>query len=111
MNIIDTKQLYHHWKESLDNTNCLILDVRGQDEFARGHIKGAVNIPHCDLSEISDKQLENLKNYKTLYIHCKSGGRAQVAGQILEQLGCKNIACLAKGGMDEWSALGYELHS
>ncbi len=82
----------------------LILDVRGTDEFAEGHIKGARNHSHERVAEIA----EELKQYKTVYVHCKMGGRAQRAAEALDIEGLDNIVCVSDGGMHKWMEMGWE---
>ncbi len=82
----------------------LILDVRTPAEFSEGHIKGARNQDHETVGSIADE----LKNYKTLYVHCKMGGRAQKAAADLEMAGLTNIVCVSQGGMQRWVEMGWE---
>ncbi|MBS1958502.1 MAG: rhodanese-like domain-containing protein [Bdellovibrionales bacterium] len=82
----------------------IILDVRGRDEFSEGHIPGALNIPHDEIA----KRADELKQYERIYIHCRSGKRAQLAFADLEKQGFKNLVCVGDGGMVEWIAAGYE---
>ncbi|MFQ5482250.1 MAG: rhodanese-like domain-containing protein [Nitrospinaceae bacterium] len=82
----------------------LILDVRTPEEFAEGHIKGARNQDHEKVAEIAD----DLKRYKTVYVHCKMGGRAQKAAESLEMEGLDNIVCVSDGGMLRWMEKGWE---
>jgi rhodanese-related sulfurtransferase len=84
-------------------TDSLILDVRRPDEFSEGHIQGAMNIP---LDELTTRYLE-LKSFAKIYIHCKRGGRAKTAFDILKQLGMTNIICIHDAGMDQWIQNGY----
>ena len=83
----------------------LILDVRTPEEFQAGHIHGAQNIPHEEVVSIA----ENLKQYKTVYVHCKMGGRAKMAAQALQESGLKNIVCVGDGGMERWAKMGWAL--
>ena len=82
----------------------LILDVRTPAEFSEGHIKGAKNQDHETAGSIADE----LKNYKTVYVHCKMGGRAQKAAEELEMAGLTNIICVSQGGMQRWMEMGWE---
>ena len=82
----------------------LILDVRTPGEFSEGHIKGARNQDHETVSTIADE----LKKYKTVYVHCKMGGRAQKAASDLEIAGLTNIVCVSQGGMHRWMEMGWE---
>ena len=83
----------------------LILDVRSTEEFNSGHIEGAQNTSHEEVSE----EVENLKQYKTVYVHCKMGGRAKIASQALEGAGLDNIVCVSNGGMQRWEDMGWPI--
>lgn len=83
----------------------LILDVRTAEEFSEGHIKGARNQTHENVAQIADE----LKNYKTVYVHCKMGGRAQRAAEALDIEGLDNIVCVSDGGMQKWMDQGWEM--
>lgn len=77
----------------------LILDVRTPEEFEEGHVPGARNIPHEDV----EKYASELKQYKKIFLHCRSGKRAQVATAALERAGLTNIQCVASGGWMDWA--------
>ncbi len=81
----------------------VILDVRGPDEYSAGHIKGALNIP---VTEVVSRAKE-LEKYKTVYIHCKRGGRAKTAFESLKNAGLNNLSCVHDAGMDLWIESGY----
>lgn len=81
----------------------IILDVRNPDEFAQGHISGALNIP---LPELPQRQAE-LKTYGRIYIHCKRGGRAKTALGVLAGAGFTNLVCIDDAGMDHWIESGF----
>lgn len=81
----------------------VILDVRNPDEFISGHIQGAINIP---VSEITNR-VNELREHKKIYIHCKRGGRAQTAFTILKGLGLNNLVCVHDAGMDQWIEKGF----
>jgi rhodanese-related sulfurtransferase len=85
--------------------NDVILDVRNPDEFKESHIQGALNYP---VSEVV-QHIEELKKYDHIYIHCKRGGRAQTAFQILSGSGLKNLVCISDAGMDMWISEGYPI--
>lgn len=89
------------------NEKHLILDVRSPEEFNEGHIKGAQNTPHEEVQTIADE----LKNYETVYIHCKMGGRAKMAAQTLSASGLNNIVCVGDGGMQRWRDMGWNLET
>ena len=92
-----TLKEFHDRHLKLGN-NDVILDVRNPDEFKDSHIKGALNYP---VSEVVH-HVEELKKYDHIYIHCKRGGRAQTAFQILSGSGLTNLVCISDAGMDMW---------
>ena len=77
----------------------IILDVRCADEFAEGHIPGAINVANED---IEDKEIVELpdKN-QTIYVYCRSGNRSKQAAEKLVKLGYKNI--IEFGGIIDWT--------
>jgi len=77
--------------------------VRNPDEFASGHIKGALNFP---LPEVT-QHAEELKKYERVFIHCKRGGRAKTAFEALSNAGLNNLVCIHDAGMDLWIESGY----
>ena len=81
----------------------LILDVRSPGEFNSGHIKGARNQDLESVTEIVDE----LKEYDTVYVHCKMGGRAKMASESLENAGLTNVICVGNGGMERWGQMGW----
>ena len=83
----------------------LILDVRSPSEFNDGHIEGAQNTPHEEVTN----EVEDLKKYKTVYVHCKMGGRAKMAAEVLQGAGLGNIVCVSDGGIQRWSDMGWSL--
>lgn len=81
-----------------------ILDVRTPEEFASGHIQGALNVP---VNELPDR-LASLKLSPTqeIVVHCQRGGRAASAESILRQSGYTQVRDLS-GHMEAWRGGGY----
>lgn len=92
-----------HQKHLNLGENEIILDVRNPDEFQEAHIQGAVNFPLPELAQY----IEELKKYGQVYIHCKRGGRAKSAFEMLEAAGLTNLVCVSDAGMDAWIELGF----
>lgn len=61
----------------------IVLDVRMPDEFQRGHIEGAINIPLPELTE----RLHSLPNDKAIVVHCQGGARSAIAASVLKKHG------------------------
>ena len=81
----------------------VILDVRRPDEFADGHIAGAINISHDEVPS----RIAELKKYKRVYMHCRSGGRVSRTAAALDAASSSNIEFITDGGMLEWIEAGY----
>jgi rhodanese-related sulfurtransferase len=76
----------------------VVLDVRSADEFAEGHIEGAINIPHYAVLDEVD-MLKALD--KPIVVHCRSGVRATKAENMLMKNGVTNMLHL-QGDMLGW---------
>lgn len=99
--IISMNDLHQHLP--LLGSDELILDVRTPEEYAEGHIPHSKNIPHEEV----EKHASELKKFKAVYIHCRSGKRAQFAAQVLQRVGLTNLVCIGSSGMMDWTAAGF----
>ncbi|MGX9462848.1 rhodanese-like domain-containing protein [Shewanella sp. A14] len=77
-----------------------VVDVRGKEEFKKGHIVDALNVT---LSEIKNNQVTSLEKFKTspIILVCNSGMTSSQAAQLLAKQGFESVFNL-KGGMGEW---------
>lgn len=80
----------------------LLIDVRSLEEYQKVHIKNSLLIPLDQLdSKIDDiKKKQNGDLSKEIVVHCRSGGRAQKAKEILEDNGFTNV--INAGGVNDW---------
>ena len=77
----------------------ILLDVRRADEFAAGHIPGAVNLPN---EKIGTEEIASLPNKnQTIYIYCRSGNRSKKAADKLLALGYTSL--IEFGGILDYS--------
>jgi hydroxyacylglutathione hydrolase len=67
----------------------VIIDVRKPNEFAEGHITGAVNIPLSDMTD--PDSLAQIQEDDNLYIHCSAGYRSVIASSLLKRQGIHNL--------------------
>ena len=81
------------------NANLVLLDVRTPEEFAAGHIPGAVNIPHDQLPNRL-AELAGAKD-KEVVVYCRSGRRSAIAQETLTSQGFKSVKHL-EGDMLKW---------
>ncbi len=87
----------------LINNDGVVIDIRSNDAFARGHIVNARNIPSDEL----DAKLEQLKSLKNtpLIAVCDSGITSRKAVNTLQSAGFESVYNL-KGGMAGWNQSG-----
>ena len=78
--------------------NAMLLDVRGADEYAEGHIPGSVNIP---LQLLPAKKGLPEDPDTPLFVYCRSGGRSRRAVAFLEKIGYENVKNI--GGIMNWN--------
>lgn len=79
-----------------------LIDVREADEFAAGHVPGAVNMP---LSQLNPAMVPASTPDKPVVVMCRSGNRSGKAQAALAQAGRTDIRNF-KGSMIEWTARG-----
>lgn len=97
-NIMDGLTKTVQWHELQERP---LVDVRNPDEFARGSIPGAVNIPLPELRQRLDELPEG-----AMVVHCQVGQRGHTAARLLSDLGY-DVANL-DGGYLTWQ-LGQEV--
>src|ERR1700693_2829349 len=84
-----------------------IIDVRGSEEFATGHLPGAKSIPRGHL----ESRIENAAPDRSaeLILYCAAGSRAAYAARTLqEDLGYEHVRSMT-GGITLWKDRGYEV--
>ena len=79
-------------------TGYIILDVRRADEFAAGHIPGAINVANESIS--TDEIPELPDKDQLIMVYCRSGRRSKEAAEKLVKLGYTNI--VEFGGILDW---------
>ncbi len=77
----------------------IILDVRRADEFAQGHIPGAINIANEDITDAEPAELPDKE--QTIYVYCRSGNRSKQASAKLADMGYTHI--IEFGGIIDWT--------
>ncbi len=76
----------------------ILLDVRRADEFAAGHIPGAIHVAN---ESIGSEEIPELPDPDQLIlVYCRSGNRSKQAAQKLVALGYTNIVEI--GGILDW---------
>jgi len=76
----------------------IVVDVRREDEFASGHIPGAICIPNESIGDTRPPELPDLD--QIILIYCRSGNRSKQAAQKLADLGYTHV--YEFGGILDW---------
>ena len=94
------------FSQKITEPDVIILDVRTPEEFASGHIEGALNIDFNSgdfANEIT--RLNPSENYA---IYCRSGSRSGQAASIMHKAGFHEVSNL-NGGVIDWTNAGLPL--
>jgi glyoxylase-like metal-dependent hydrolase (beta-lactamase superfamily II)/rhodanese-related sulfurtransferase len=80
-------------------SGALLLDVREPEEYAHGHIPGAVNVPQAELAT----RLGEIPRDRPVLVVCQAGYRSKRAAQFLLQVDYRQVSSVC-GGTDAWLA-------
>jgi rhodanese-related sulfurtransferase len=92
------------FKDGVEASGALVIDVREVGEYEEGHVPGAVNIPIRTLAANLDK----IPTDRQIYVYCKSGFRAAEALSSLGMLGYDNVLSY-KPGWNGWTEANQEV--
>ena len=76
----------------------IIVDARTAEEFAEGHIPGAILIPEYEIADRARAELQDKD--QLILVYCRSGRRSKIASQALTDLGYTNVKEF--GGIIDW---------
>ena len=79
----------------------VVIDVRRPDEFATGHIPGAINLNSANITE----HFRSLDPDATYLLCCQRGGRSAGVREKMEEAGFREVYDV-EGGMGAWQAAG-----
>lgn len=86
-------------KEIMDSRDdYVILDTRTEEEYAQGHIPGAIVISHEEILQKAEGVLPDKD--QLILVYCRSGRRSKLAAADLQTLGYTNI--MEFGGILDW---------
>jgi len=87
----------------INRSDALVVDVRGAEDYAKGHILGAKNIPLADLERRAG-ELDRQKA-KPLIVNCATGTTSGGAVALLRRKGFESVHNLT-GGYAAWQQAG-----
>ena len=86
-------------KEIMDSSvPYILIDARTDEEYAQGHIEGAILIPEYEIRERAESELP--QKDALILVYCRSGRRSKIASEELAGLGYTNVKEF--GGIIDW---------
>jgi rhodanese-related sulfurtransferase len=83
----------------------VLIDVREADEFAAGHLPGAIHASRGMLEfKLSSNPELSARDLK-IVLYCKTSGRAALAACALHDMGYLQVKSIT-GGFDAWAGAG-----
>ena len=98
LDMLSKPNLEQGLREYAATPGAVLLDVRSPQEYAEGHIPGAVNIP---LQVLPTKKGLPEDPDTPIFAYCRSGGRSRRAAAFLEKIGYRNVKNI--GGIMNWN--------
>jgi phage shock protein E len=96
---------YDEVRKEIQDGKAVLIDVREQQEWDGGHVKGATLVPSSSIKD-GKADLTALPKDKTIYTYCASGKRAQASATMLKDKGYQ--ATPLKDGFSGLSQNGFE---
>lgn len=87
----------------INQRDAVVIDIRDQADFARGHIANAKNLPAKVMDE-RKAEIDKLKDTPVI-VSCDTGMRAGASAEKLKALGIKEVFIL-QGGLNAWREAG-----
>jgi hydroxyacylglutathione hydrolase len=100
---IDVKGL----AERLWDEEAVLLDVREDDEWEEGHVRGSIHIPYHELRDGLPAEVR--ATGRPLAVACSAGNRSSLAASLLRRAGIDNVLHVADGGVQHLEEEGFEL--
>jgi rhodanese-related sulfurtransferase len=95
----------HETKKRLDAGEKMVLvDVREESEWARGHVAGAVYLGKGVIERDIEQRIPDTS--ATIVLYCGGGFRSALAADNLQKMGYKNVISM-DGGWKGWVEAGY----
>ena len=89
-----------------EDSSVTLMDARTAEEFAAGHVPGAINVPIVDLADYA--QMHRNTSECIVTTMCGSTGRGEKASTILHSHGMANVQVM-KGGLKAWREAGFPI--
>ena len=79
--------------------NALLVDVRNDFEYEKGHIPGSMNLALSRILKEAEEMLPD--KAQPVFVYCQSGARSARSAKLLEVMGYETVTDL--GGIADWN--------
>lgn len=90
--------------EASARSGAVVVDVRSPEEYAQGHLPGAVNIS-VEAADFAER-IAQLDPTATTLVYCRSGRRSTIAADLMAQAGFTDIVNFSSGGAADLQTAG-----
>ena len=91
------------FEDAAAGPDVVVLDVRTPEEYAEGHLPGAVNLDVSDPGFV--EALDELDQDATYAVYCRTGSRSLAAAETMREAGFDDVFDL-EGGIVAWQSNG-----
>ncbi|GAA3544410.1 rhodanese-like domain-containing protein [Zobellella aerophila] len=84
----------------INKQDAVVVDIRSAEEFRKGHIAGAINVPNTQLKANNLNLIEKYKGSPVVLV-CDTGMTSSAAGRVLSKAGFTQVYTL-RGGLSDW---------
>ncbi|WP_116474885.1 rhodanese-like domain-containing protein [Zobellella maritima] len=84
----------------INKQDAVVVDIRSAEEFRKGHIAGAINVPNTQLKANNLNLIEKYKSSPVVLV-CDTGMTSSSAGRVLSKAGFTQVYTL-RGGLSDW---------
>lgn len=102
--LIQPKNAFELMVQHRKAKDLVVIDVRAPEEFAKGHLPGAINIQYD--ADTFAKTVAHLDKAKSYLLNCGGGRSSALAAADMAQLGFSSLYDL-KGGLSAWTDFGF----
>ena len=87
------------FRKYAQNKSTVVVDARGPDAFARGHVDGALNVPAGEIEAAGTPVLDNVASGQLIIIYCSSSscGSSDMVAEYLAAHGYTNVRVFKPG--------------
>lgn len=95
-------------KSLIDSGDAVVIEALPEEEFAKGHLPGALSMPVNEIGDLAPKKLKDLDQQIITYCASAKCPASRKAAETLEKLGYTNVSEYS-AGKEDWKKAGLPL--